>query len=80
MTSKTWSWGPTILAHAAFTEDTASQCSPASCDSKTAVKVNIEIVREFVRLRRLLATPGEFATQLQQLAETVQAPRQTRSR
>jgi hypothetical protein len=39
--------------------------------SRTAVRVNIEIVREFVRLRRLLATPGEFATQLQQLAETV---------
>lgn len=40
--------------------------------SETAVWVNIEIMRSFVRLRRLLATPGEFVTQLQQLAETVQ--------
>jgi hypothetical protein len=37
-----------------------------------AVQVSIEIVRVFVRLRRLLATPGELATQLQKLAETVQ--------
>jgi hypothetical protein len=36
------------------------------------VKVNIEIMRAFVRLRRLLATPGELVTQLRQLAETVQ--------
>ena len=40
--------------------------------SDTAVRVNIEIVRTFVRLRRLLATPGELIAQLQQLAETVQ--------
>jgi hypothetical protein len=39
--------------------------------SETAVRVNIEIMRGFVRLRRLLATPGELVTQLQQLAETV---------
>ncbi len=40
--------------------------------SPTAVRVNIEIMRAFIRLRRLLATPGELVTQLQQLAETVQ--------
>lgn len=40
--------------------------------SPTAVRVNIEIMRAFVRLRRLLATPGELVAQLQQLAETVQ--------
>lgn len=40
--------------------------------SPTAVRVNIEIMRAFVRLRRLLATPGELAAQLQKLAETVQ--------
>ena len=40
--------------------------------SKTAIQVNIEIMRAFVRLRRLLATPGELAAQLQKLAETVQ--------
>ena len=39
--------------------------------SPTAVKVNIEIMRAFVRVRRLLATPGDLVTQLQQLAETV---------
>ena len=40
--------------------------------SPTAVSVNIEIIRAFVRLRRLLATPGELVAQLQQLADTVQ--------
>jgi hypothetical protein len=39
--------------------------------SKTAVRVNIEIIRAFVRLRQLLATPGEFLAQLQKLKETV---------
>ena len=39
--------------------------------SPTAVKVNIEIMRAFVRVRRLLATHGDLVTQLQQLAETV---------
>jgi ORF6N domain len=40
--------------------------------SPMAVRVNIEIVRTFVRLRRLLATPGELVEQLRQLADTVQ--------
>jgi len=40
--------------------------------SRTAVRVNVEIMRAFVRLRRLLATPGELVAQLTQLAETVQ--------
>jgi hypothetical protein len=40
--------------------------------SPTAVKVNIEIMRTFVRLRRLMATPGELVEQLRRLAETVQ--------
>lgn len=39
--------------------------------SPTAAQVNIEIVRAFVRLRRLFATPGELVAQLQQLIETV---------
>jgi hypothetical protein len=37
-----------------------------------AVRVNVEIMRAFVRLRRLLATPGEIVAQLTKLAETVQ--------
>jgi hypothetical protein len=40
--------------------------------SPTAIKVNIEIMRAFVRLRRLLATPGELIAQITKLAETVQ--------
>jgi len=40
--------------------------------SPTAVEANIAIIRAFVRMRRLLATPGELVAQLQQLAETVQ--------
>ena len=40
--------------------------------SPTAVKVNIAIMRTFVRLRRLMATSGELAEQLMKLAETVQ--------
>jgi hypothetical protein len=40
--------------------------------SPMAVKVNIEIVRAFVRLRRLLSTPGELVEQLRRLADTVQ--------
>lgn len=40
--------------------------------SPQAIRVNIEIMRAFVRMRRLLATPGEIVQQLTQLAETVQ--------
>lgn len=40
--------------------------------STEAVRVNIEIMRAFVRLRRLLATPGELVVQITKLAETVQ--------
>ena len=40
--------------------------------SPAAARVNIEIMRAFVRLRRLLATPGELVEQIAKLAETVQ--------
>ncbi len=40
--------------------------------SPMAVRVNIEIMRAFVRLRRLMATPGELVEQLTRLAQTVQ--------
>jgi hypothetical protein len=40
--------------------------------SPTAVRVNIEIMRAFVRLRRLMATPGDLVAQITKLAETVQ--------
>ena len=54
-----------------FTEHGIAMLSSV-LNSPTAVRVNIQIIRTFVRLRRLLATPGELVTQLQQLAETVQ--------
>lgn len=40
--------------------------------SRLAARVNVEIMRAFVRLRRLLATPGELVEQIAKLAETVQ--------
>jgi hypothetical protein len=40
--------------------------------SRAAARVNVEIMRAFVRLRRLLATPGELVEQIARLAETVQ--------
>jgi hypothetical protein len=55
----------------AFTEQGVAMLSSV-LRSPTAVKVIIEIMRAFVRLRRLLATPGELVTQLTRLAETVQ--------
>ncbi|HEX5105665.1 MAG TPA: ORF6N domain-containing protein [Pirellulaceae bacterium] len=40
--------------------------------SPRAVQVNIAIMRAFVRMRRLIGTPGELVTQLNELAKTVQ--------
>ncbi len=54
-----------------FTEQGVAMLSSV-LRSQTAVKVNIEIMRTFVRLRRLMATPGELVEQLTKLAETVQ--------
>ncbi|HYO24406.1 MAG TPA: ORF6N domain-containing protein [Lacipirellulaceae bacterium] len=39
--------------------------------SPEAVQVNVAIMRTFVRVRRLMATPGELVEQLTKLAETV---------
>jgi hypothetical protein len=55
----------------AFTEQGVAMLSSV-LKSPTAVRVNVEIMRLFVRLRRLLATPGELVEQLTRLAETVQ--------
>jgi hypothetical protein len=54
----------------AFTEHGVAMLSGV-LRSPTAVRVNIEIIRVFVRLRRLMATPGELVEQLLGLAETV---------
>ena len=55
----------------AFTEHGVAMLSSV-LRSKKAARVNVEIMRAFVRLRRLLATPGELVEQLTKLAETVQ--------
>lgn len=55
----------------AFTEHGVAMLSGV-LRSPTAVRVNIEIIRIFVRLRRLMATPGELVEQLTRLAEIVQ--------
>ncbi len=54
-----------------FTEQGVAMLSSV-LKSPTAVRVNIEIMRTFVRLRRLMATPGELVEQIQKLAETIQ--------
>jgi hypothetical protein len=54
-----------------FTEQGVAMLSSV-LHSPTAVDVNIEIMRTFVRLRRLMSTPGELVEQLNMLAETVQ--------
>ena len=53
-----------------FTEQGVAMLSSV-LRSPMAVKVNIEIMRAFVRLRRLMATPGELVAQIAKLAETV---------
>jgi hypothetical protein len=54
-----------------FTEQGVAMLSSV-LNSPTAVRVNIEIMWTFVRLRRLMATPGELVEQITKLAETVQ--------
>jgi ORF6N domain len=54
-----------------FTEQGVAMLSSV-LKSPMAVSVNIEIMRTFVRVRRLMATPGELVEQLTKLAETVQ--------
>lgn len=54
-----------------FTEQGVAMLSSV-LKSPTAARVNVEIMRTFVRLRRLVATPGELVEQLTKLAETVQ--------
>jgi hypothetical protein len=55
----------------AFTEHGVAMLSSV-LRSREAARVNVAIMRAFVRLRRLLATPGELVEQLTRLAETVQ--------
>jgi hypothetical protein len=68
--SKTGRGGRTKLP-IVFTEHGVAMLSSV-LRSPTAVRVNIEIMRTFVKLRRLMATPGELVEQLTKLADTVQ--------
>ena len=63
-------WGGRRKLPWAFTEHGVAMLSSV-LRSATAVRVNIEIMRTFVRLRRLMATPGELVEQVARLAETV---------
>lgn len=47
-----------------FTEHGVAMLSSV-LNSRTAIRVNVEIMRAFVRIRRLLATPGELAESVQ---------------
>ncbi|MBX9627437.1 MAG: ORF6N domain-containing protein [Gemmataceae bacterium] len=55
----------------AFTEHGVAMLSGV-LRSPTAVRVNIAIIRAFVRMRRLFAVPGDLITKIKELAETVQ--------
>jgi hypothetical protein len=55
----------------AFTEHGVAMLSSV-LRSRQAVKVNIAIMRAFVRMRRISSTPGELVSQLIELAKTVQ--------
>ena len=59
----TSSWGGTRKLPKAFTEQGVAMLSSV-LRSKRAVQVNIEIVRAFVRLRRLLASHKDLARKL----------------
>jgi ORF6N domain len=69
-TSKTGRGGKQKLPWV-FTEHGVAMLSSV-LRSPRAVEVNIAIMRAFVRMRRLLATPGELVAQLNQLADSVQ--------
>jgi len=69
--SVTSSWGGQRKPPRVFTEHGVAMLSSV-LRSRIAARANIEIMRAFVRLRRLLATPGELAQQLTRLAETVE--------
>jgi hypothetical protein len=70
VTSKAGRGGPRKLPWV-FTEHGVAMLSSV-LRSREAARVNVEIMRAFVRLRRLLATPGELVEQIAKLAETVQ--------
>lgn len=62
----TSSWGGTRKLPRAFTEQGVAMLSSV-LRSKRAVRVNIEIMRAFVRLRQLLASHADLARKLNEL-------------
>lgn len=60
------SWGGSRYAPFAFTEQGVAMLSSV-LHSKRAVKVNIEIMRAFVRLRELLSSHKDLARKLEEL-------------
>jgi hypothetical protein len=62
----TSSWGGTRKPPRAFTEQGVAMLSGV-LKSERAVRVNVEIMRAFVKLRRLLASNDELARKLEEL-------------
>ena len=68
----TSSWGGRRYKPYVFTEQGVSMLSSV-LKSKRAIRVNIEIMRAFVRLRQLLATHADLARKLEQLEKKYDA-------
>ena len=68
----TSSWGGTRKLPRAFTEQGVAMLSTV-LHSKRAVQVNIEIMRAFVRLRRMIASHAELARKLKALEKKYDA-------
>jgi len=70
VTSSSPAWGGARYAPMAFTEQGVAMLSSV-LRSKQAVKVNIEIMRAFVRLRQMLSSHKELASKLMELERRV---------
>src|SRR5438132_10623982 len=68
----TSSWGGRRYLPRAFTEQGVAMLSSV-LNSKRAVRVNIEIMRAFVRLRQMLATHAELARKIEALEKKYDA-------
>ena len=66
----TSSWGGIRYAPMAFTEQGVAMLSSV-LNSHRAVQVNIEIVRAFVRLRKMLSSHAELARKLARLEKNM---------
>jgi phage regulator Rha-like protein len=64
----TSSWGGTRYSYMVFTEQGVAMLSSV-LNSKSAIQVNIAIMRAFVRMRELLATNKKMAKKLDELEE-----------